>query len=164
MCDFSLADDDEQCSVSHATVPYPPLFRDSPYVSALRFWREGERRSVDASDLFQRGAEQVVHNAALYESRRSSTQEVRGDIPNEAGPSVQPETEERQPSQRPDIESTRGVTRQGRQRVQKKKKKMILGICEERSVRTSIKRFVACVNCRPVLTESTKPRQQCCLC
>ena len=93
MRSFSLADDDEHREVSPATVPYPPLYSETPYLSALRFWREGERRSVDASDLFQRGAEQVVHNTELYESRRNSSQEVRGANQDEAGPSTHPNEE-----------------------------------------------------------------------
>ena len=111
---FSLADDNEQRLVSHATVPYSPLYRNSPYFTALRLWREGERRSVDASDLFQRGADQVVHNAGFYDSRRSSTPEERCDIANEAGPSNQPDEGECQSSPRPDSDLPRSATRQGR--------------------------------------------------
>ena len=85
---FSLADEDEPRPVTHATVHYPPLSQGSPYLSALRFWREGERRSVDASDLFQRGADQVVHNAGLYDSRRSSIHDERHELADEAGPST----------------------------------------------------------------------------
>ena len=111
---FSLADEDEQRPVSHATVHYPPLSQGSPYLSALRFWREGERRSVDASDLFQRGADQVVHNAGLYDSRRSSIHDERHELTDEAGPSTRQGEGENQPSPRVG-NLPRSTPRQGRQ-------------------------------------------------
>ena len=113
---FSLADDDEQRPVSHATVHYPPLQQGSPYLSALRFWREGERRSVDASDLFQRGADQVVHNAGLYDSRRSSIHDERCELADEAGPSTRQDEEGSQLSPRVG-NLPRSTPRQGRHRL-----------------------------------------------
>ena len=80
---------------------------------------------MDASDLFQRGAEQVVHNAEqvvhnaeqvvhnaeLYESRRSSAQEDRIENLNGAGSSNHPEVEEQPPYSRVVNEPARSVTR-----------------------------------------------------
>ena len=112
---FSLADEDESRPVTHATVHYPPLSQGSPYLSALRFWRDGERRSVDASDLFQRGADHVVHNAGLYDSRRSSIHDDRHEPADEAGPSTrQDEGESQLPPRVGNL--PRGTPRQERQR------------------------------------------------
>ena len=59
-----------------ATVPYPPLYRSPTFTNALEHFRDAERRSLEATDLFQRGAERVVLNSGLFDSRRSSTDGV----------------------------------------------------------------------------------------
>ena len=83
---FTLADD-EAPPIPRATVPYPPLYQNPPFLAALGHFREAERRSTDATDLFQRGADRVVHNTGLFDSRRSSIQDDRPVDLAEAGPS-----------------------------------------------------------------------------
>ena len=111
---FSLADDERQ-SISRATVRYPPLYRNPPFLAALGHFREAERRSIDATDLFQRGADRVVHNAGLYDSRRSSTQEDRPELVEEAGPSNHPEEAGDQRVTSPGRSPPVSPTQQGRQ-------------------------------------------------
>ena len=69
----SLADDDAEQNISRAFVPYAPLY--PTFQESLNRFRRGER-----SELLHRGAERIVHNVGLYDTRRSS--EDRGaDIP-----------------------------------------------------------------------------------
>ena len=60
-----LADDDAEQNISRAFVPYAPLY--PTYQESLNRFREGER-----SELLRRGAERIVHNVGLYDTRRSS--------------------------------------------------------------------------------------------
>ena len=81
----SLADDDAEQNISRAYVPYAPLY--PTFQESLNRFQRGER-----SELLHRGAERIVHNVGLYDTRRSS--EDRGvDIPvilEEAVPPVLP--------------------------------------------------------------------------
>ena len=59
----TLADDEH--NVRRATVPYAPLY--PTFQESLDRFRRGEH-----SELIQRGAERVVHNVGVYDTRRSS--------------------------------------------------------------------------------------------
>ena len=61
----SLADDDAEQNISHAYVPYAPLY--PTFQESLNRFRRGEH-----SELLHRGAERIVHNVGLYDTRRSS--------------------------------------------------------------------------------------------
>ena len=60
-----LANNDAERSTSRAYVPYAPLY--PTYQESLNHFREGER-----SELLRRGAERIVHNMGLYDTRRGS--------------------------------------------------------------------------------------------
>ena len=59
----TLANDDH--NVRRATVPYAPLY--PTFQESLNRFRRGEH-----SEFIQRGAERVVHNVGVYDTRRSS--------------------------------------------------------------------------------------------
>ena len=63
---FTLAEEEAR-NVSRASVPYAPLYDHLTFLSALAHFRDAERRSLEATDLFTRGAERVVHNISLFE-------------------------------------------------------------------------------------------------
>ena len=69
----TLADDDVERSITRAYVPYAPLYHT--FQESLNRFRQGERLG-----LLQRGAERIVHNVGLYDTRRSSEDGV-ADIP-----------------------------------------------------------------------------------
>ena len=87
----SLADDDAEQNISRAFVPYAHLY--PTFQESLNRFRRGER-----SELLHRGAERIVHNVGLYDTRRRS--EDRGaDIPvilEEAVPPVFPRNVQKQ--------------------------------------------------------------------
>ena len=62
----TLADDER--NVRRATVPYAPLY--PTFQESLNRFRQGEH-----SELIQRGADRVVHNVGIYDTRRSSEDE-----------------------------------------------------------------------------------------
>ena len=63
---FTLADEEAR-NVSRASVPYAPLYGNPTFLSALAHFRNAEHRSLEATDLFNRGAERVIHNVSLFE-------------------------------------------------------------------------------------------------
>ena len=90
----TLANDDH--NVRRATVPYAPLY--PTFQESLNRFRRGEH-----SELIQRGAERVVHNVGVYDTRRSSEDGSvnlvvihPADIPS-AGPQEQSIDNEAQP-------------------------------------------------------------------
>ena len=79
---FILADDNAERDVRRASIAYDPLY--SIFQERLDQFRRGE-----SAELFQRGAEQVVHNFDLYDTRRSS-EDRSGDFtaPNPEDPAT----------------------------------------------------------------------------
>ena len=73
LCSVTLAHEPAERDVRRAYIIYEPLY---PSVQErLNRFRRGEN-----AELFQRGAEQVVHNVGLYDTRRSS-EDRSGDFP-----------------------------------------------------------------------------------
>ena len=73
LCSVTLAHEPAERDVRRAYIIYEPLY---PSVQErLNRFRQGEN-----AELFQRGAEQVVHNVGLYDTRRSS-EDRSGDFP-----------------------------------------------------------------------------------
>ena len=73
LCSITLANEPAERDVRRAYIIYEPLY---PSVQErLNRFRQGEN-----AELFQRGAEQVVHNVGLYDTRRSS-EDRSGDFP-----------------------------------------------------------------------------------
>ena len=59
--------DEEARNVSQASVPYAPLYDHPTFLSALAHFRNAERRSFEATDLFIRGAKRVIYNVSLFD-------------------------------------------------------------------------------------------------
>ena len=61
----TLANDEAERDITRAFVPYAPLY--PTFQKRLDLFRHGKY-----SELLHRGADQVVHNVGLYDTRRSS--------------------------------------------------------------------------------------------
>ena len=61
----TLANENVDQEIRRATIPYSPLY--PTFQDRLNAFRQGEH-----AELLQRGAERVIHNVGLYDSRRSS--------------------------------------------------------------------------------------------
>ena len=61
----TLANDDAERSISRSYVTYAPLY--PTFQESLNRFRQGERL-----ELLHRGAERIVHNVDLYDTRRNS--------------------------------------------------------------------------------------------
>ena len=69
---FTLANESAERDIRRAYIVYDPLYPS--FQESLNRFRQGEN-----AELFQRGAEQVVHNVGLYDTRRSSEDRI-GDL------------------------------------------------------------------------------------
>ena len=69
---FTLANESTERDIRRAYIVYDPLYPS--FQESLNRFRQGEN-----AELFQRGAEQMVHNVGLYDTRRSSEDRI-GDL------------------------------------------------------------------------------------
>ena len=69
---FILANESAERDIRRVYIVYDPLYPS--FQESLNRFRQGEN-----AELFQRGAEQMVHNVGLYDTRRSSEDRI-GDL------------------------------------------------------------------------------------
>ena len=65
-----LADDNPEREISHALVPYPPLYQSPSFRAALDRFRQEEQ-----GELRRRGADHVIHNVGIFDNQHSSEED-----------------------------------------------------------------------------------------